>query len=206
MSNKVFISFRFADGNEYKEKLSDLFSNADDVINCSEDVDRSDMSEDTIQKYLYGKLKSSSVTIVLLTPQAVNHRKNIYEKYDDWMHDEIRYSLEDRENNRCNGLIAVYVPEAEPYVLSKTACFNCSERCSLDSIHQFDNLVSHNMMNVCDEYKTNKCVGVYDCNWDSYCSLVSWDEFINHHDDYIRIANEKRTMTYKYKIKKNLNL
>lgn len=41
----------------------------------------------------------------------MNHKKDFWGRYDDWMYDEIRYSLEDRENNRTNGLIAVYTPE-----------------------------------------------------------------------------------------------
>ena len=57
------------------------------------------MSEDTIKRYLYNKLKNTSVTIVLLTPDAVNHKKGYngfrYE-YNDWMYDEIKYSLDDK--------------------------------------------------------------------------------------------------------------
>ena len=60
------------------------------------------MSEDTIQEYLYDKLKDTSVTIVILTPDAVSYRKNWLGNYDDWLYDELRYSLEDRNNNRTN--------------------------------------------------------------------------------------------------------
>lgn len=52
LSNRVFISFRFRDGNKYKEELTELFHDSVKVINCSEDKDRSNMSEDTIRKYL----------------------------------------------------------------------------------------------------------------------------------------------------------
>lgn len=57
MATKVFISFRFSDGKELKEELIELFDSSTEVINRSEDVDRSEMSEDTIQEYLYEKLK-----------------------------------------------------------------------------------------------------------------------------------------------------
>lgn len=80
MATKVFISFRFSDGKEIKDELVDLFDESTEVINRSEDVDRSQMSEDTIQEYLYEKLKDTSVTIVLLTPEAVSYRKNSVEK------------------------------------------------------------------------------------------------------------------------------
>lgn len=205
MANRVFISFRFKDGNIYKEELTDIFKDSVEVINCSEDDDRSNMSEDTIKKYLYDKLRNTSVTIVLLTPEAVNHQKDWCGNYDDWMHDEIRFSLEDRENNRCNGLVAVYVPEAESSILCKSTCDKCSSRCSLTSVYNFDNLVRKNMMNIKDEYKTNPCDGVYDSDYDSYCSLVSWKEFKENFEDYITKADKKRSETFKYELKKNMN-
>ena len=118
MAKNVFISFRFSDGNRYKEYLSGLFDKYSDTIDYSEDVDRSRMSDVTIKQYLYGKLRRSSVTIVLLTPSAVNHKKNWMGNYDDWMYDEIRYSLESREGNRTNGLIAVYTPEATDLLIN----------------------------------------------------------------------------------------
>ena len=88
MARKVFISFRYKDGNKYKEDLSKLFASSNTVINCSENVDRSRMSEETIKRYLYDKLKNTSVTIVLLTPEAINHQKKyngFSYVYDDWI-------------------------------------------------------------------------------------------------------------------------
>ena len=39
MARKVFISFRYKDGNKYKEDLSKLFASSNTVINCSENVE-----------------------------------------------------------------------------------------------------------------------------------------------------------------------
>ena len=66
MARRIFISFRFSDGEAYKNQLTDLFDASTEIINCSEDEDRSKMSEDTIQKYLYSKLRTTSVTIILI--------------------------------------------------------------------------------------------------------------------------------------------
>ena len=112
MATKVFISFRFSDGKNIKDELVDLFDESTEIINRSEDTDRSQMSEETIRDYLYEKLKDTSVTIVLLTPKAVDYKKNFCWEYDDWLYDELRYSLEDRENNRTNGVVAVYTDDA----------------------------------------------------------------------------------------------
>jgi len=197
MARKVFISFRFSDGAKYKNELTQLFDSSTQVIDCSENQDRSSQSESTIKNYLYGKLKNTSVTIVIITPKAVEHQKNWRGEYDDWMYDEIRYSLEDRENNRCNGLIAVYTPEAKNLLISSTAN-------NLTTLRDVDNLFRKNMMNILPSYKKNPKEGVYDGTWDSYCSLVSWDDFKKNYADYIDKAEVKRENTYKYNIKKRL--
>ena len=46
MKRKVFISFRFSDGAQYKKELSDKFDEETKVINCSEDIDRSGCTEE----------------------------------------------------------------------------------------------------------------------------------------------------------------
>lgn len=155
------------------------------------------MSEDTIRKYLFGKLRRSSVTFVLLTPLAVNHKHNWRGEYDDWMYDEIRYSLENRENNRTNGLVAVYTPEAANMLVSINSNGNVS-------VKDVDNLFRKNMMNIKPEYKKNPTPGVYDRDYDSYCSLISWNDFVSNIGKYVDLAGSKKDATYKYNIVKRL--
>lgn len=197
MAKNVFISFRYSDGNYYKEYLSNLFDICSDTVDFSEDVDRSNMSDYTIKQYLYNKLRRSSVTIILLTPSAVNHKKNRRGAYDDWMYDEIRYSLEDRDGNRTNGLIAVYTPEAENMLVSKSYF-------GIVHVKKVDNLFRRNMMNVKQHYKRNPKSNNFDRNYDSYCSLIEWNEFINNIEMFIDIATQKRDDIYKYEITKRL--
>lgn len=142
MATKVFISFRFSDGKKIKDELVDLFDGSTEVINRSEDKDRSQMSEETIQDYLYDKLKDTSVTIVLLTPEAISYKKDLRGNYDDWLYDELRYSLENRENNRTNGVIAIYTDEAKDKVLDDSThyCQHCQQTKSCRSLKYFDNL------------------------------------------------------------------
>lgn len=194
MATKVFISFRFSDGNDLKEELVKLFDSSTEVINSSEDVDRSEMSEDTIQKYLYKKLKNTSVTIVLLTPEAVNYKKNWLGFYDDWLYDELRYSLEDRENNRTNGVVAIYTDESKDMLISDSThtCSVCNKETTCRSILDFDNLVRKNMLNVKDSYKANPCENLYNDEKDSYISLVHFDDFKKDCSKYIEAAKSKR--------------
>ena len=196
MARNVFISFRYSDGIDYKNRLVKLFDSYYDTVDFSEDQDRSQMSEETIRRYLYGKLRRSSVTIVLLTPLAVNHNHDWLGNYDDWIYDEIRYSLEDRESNRTNGLVAVYTPEAERKFVSTS---NGSIM-----VNDVDNLFRKNMMNVIDKYKRNPNPGIFDRDYDSYCSLISWNDFTSNIGKYVDIAAQKRNETYKYDIVKRL--
>lgn len=206
MAKNVFISFRFSDGNVYKEEMVKWFDSCEDTVDCSEDEDRSGQSEETIRKYLYAKLKRSSVTIVLLTPNAIKHQRNRYNKIDDWMYDEIRYSLEDRDGNRTNGLIAVYTPEAESMLITKSThiCDVCNKETPITIVKRVNNLFRENMMNVKLEYKKNKCENIYDSDYDSYCSLVSFEDFKKNLGTYIDIATEKRENKDHYKLKVHL--
>ena len=205
MATKIFISFRFSDGHKYKEELEEYFKNNEYIINCSEDEDRSTMSDETIKSYLYDKLSQTSVTIFIVTPESLNHIKK-QNKYDDWIYDELRYSLEDREGNRSNGLIAVYTDEVKDLLIkeNKHKCIICREEKAVDTVLDVDNLFRKNMMNIKDEYKLNKCEGVYDRDHDSYCSLISWNDFIRNPSSYIESAKEKRNQIDEYNLIKRL--
>ncbi len=197
MARNVFISFRYSDGITYKNRLVQLFNSYYDTVDYSEDQDRSQMSEETIRRYLYSKLRRSSVTIILLTPKAVNHHKKWNGEYDDWMYDEIRFSLEDRDNNRTNGLVAVYTPEAESMLVKRG-------NDGTIIVNAVDNLFRKNMMNVKPAYKKHQTEGTYDRDYDSYCSLITWDEFVANIGKYVDLAFDKRNELYKYNIVKRM--
>lgn len=206
MATKVFISFRFSDGKVIKDELVDLFNESTEVINWSEDTDRSQMSDDTIQEYLYERLKDTSVTIVLLTPKAVDYSKNLWGEYDDWLYDELRYSLEDRMNNRTNGVVAIYTNDAKDKLISESthSCSQCQETQSCRSLKNFDNLVRKNMVNIKNSYKKNPCDNLYDAEHDSYISLVSLEEFKQDYTKYIDNAKEKRDRLHEFEISKRM--
>ena len=207
MATKVFISFRFSDGKKIKDELVDLFDGSTEVINRSEDKDRSQMSEETIQDYLYDKLKDTSVTIVLLTPEAISYKKDWLGRYDDWLYDELRYSLEDRKNNRTNGVIAIYTDEAKDKVLDDSThyCQHCQQTKSCRSLKSFDNLARKNMLNIKPKFKKNPCNDLYSDEYDSYISLVSFEVFKKDYKKYIDNAKEKRNRIEEFEIKKRMN-
>lgn len=206
MATNVFVSFRFSDGVDLKEKLVELFDSSTEVINRSEDKDRSEMTDETIQKYLYKKLKDTSVTIVILTPNAINYEKDPFGEYDDWLYDELRYSLEDRTDNRTNGVIALYTDESKESLMktSTHTCNVCNKESSCRTILSFDNLVRKNMMNVKEEYKANSCENLYDDEKDSYISLVHFDDFKEDYKNYIDKAKDKRNRKDEFDLVKRM--
>lgn len=60
------------------------------------------------------------------------------------------------------------------------------------------------MMNVKPSYKKNSEPGVYDRDYDSYCSLVPLDEFKRDFVNLIGIASWKRDNKYRYDIVKRI--
>ena len=98
------------------------------------------------------------------------------------------------------------MPEAKKYLIKESThtCDVCKKQKSTLCILEVDNLFRKNMMNIKEEYKLNLCNGLYDSNWDSYCSLVAWDDFLENYQMYIDIAEQKREELYKYDLKKEL--
>jgi hypothetical protein len=207
LARRVFISFRFSDGAEYKEELCKLFDQDDDVIDCSEDEDRSGMSEETIRRYLYDKLARTSVTIVLLTPEAIEYRRDRFDKIDDWMYDELRYSLEDRDNNVTNGVVAVYTSEAKDLLIEECThkCDMCREESRVTGLKDVNNLARKNMLNIKESHKKHQCVGVYDRLEDSYVSLISFEDFKSDVNKYIENAVSKRERRNEFNLVKRMD-
>ncbi|MFW5890717.1 MAG: molecular chaperone Tir [bacterium] len=207
MKRKIFISFRFDDGFNVKENLVSFLEKRDLIVNKSEDVDRSNMSDDSIEEYLFEKLRDTSITLVILTPNAINYKINHLGELDDWLYDELRYSLYERKGNTINGVIALYTEDAKESLMrsSKSFCQTCKSQHTSSLISDFNNLVRKNMMNVKPSFKKNSCDGYYDSNYDSYISLVAINDFMANPDHYLDIAYDKRKSCNQYNLVKRLS-
>lgn len=206
MATNVFVSFRFKDGKELKDDLINLFDSSTEVKNRSEDVNRSEMTDETIRMYLYEKLKRTSVTIVILSSEAVDYRKNNFGDYDDWLYDELRYSLENRSENLTNGIIALYTDDSKAKLIESSIhyCSTCNEEQKSTTILNFDNLVRKNMLNVKKNFKKESCENLYDREKDSYITLVHFEEFKKNYKDYIDKAKIKRDRKDEFNLVKRM--
>lgn len=196
MANKVFVSFRYKDGNAYKKEIVELLKSQQYTIDVSESEDRSQFTDDTIQKYLYNKIRDSTITIVILTPEAINYQRT-NGNIDDWLYDEVSYSLKQYEGKRSNGVIAIYPLESENIIFSRVD----NKRRTFNTL---ENLAKKNSCNVKDAYKVCTDEGWYDESKDCYVSFIPYHEFKNDMKQYIDNAVDKRNRIDQFKITKEL--
>ena len=114
--------------------------------------------------------------------------------------------MEDRKNNRTNGVIAVYTDDAKDMILESSShyCAHCQETKLCRTLKSFDNLARKNMLNIKQSYKKNPCNNLYDDSYDSYISLVSLAEFKHDYTKYIDNAKDKRDRLYEFNIYKRM--
>jgi MTH538 TIR-like domain (DUF1863) len=107
ITRNCFISYHHANDNIYLEELRDLISDIS-IADYSLKNDIGDLAEETIYKKIREKMRSCSVTIVLIGNRT-GHRKWI-----DW---EIwaslrayRHPYDDLKTFKPNGLLGIYLP------------------------------------------------------------------------------------------------
>ncbi|MGR6005673.1 hypothetical protein ACT7CR_06920 [Bacillus paranthracis] len=122
------------------------------------------------------------------------------------LYDELKYSLEDRNENRTNGVVAVYTNESKGLILSKSShtCSVCNQESNCGVILDFDNLVRKNVLNVKTTYKSNPPNNLFDEDKGSYISLVNIDDFKKDYVKYIEAAKEKRDRKDEFELVKKM--
>ncbi len=189
---KLFVSFRFSDGESLKNKLVDKLS--DYSINKSESEDRSGNSDEVIWEYLKEKLKDTSITVSIITPDALNYSRNS-SGIDDWLYDEQRFSLHDRDSNRTNGMIALYTDDTARHLYDtvKHKCGICNEEKDVKIMKERNCLLSRNVTVLKNNaQKVCNCTTLFDSHRDCYVSFIHFDDFLSNPKKYIDIAIEKR--------------
>ncbi|MFM9985618.1 MAG: TIR domain-containing protein [Flavobacteriales bacterium] len=116
MRHKTFISYHYANDENYKIAFKKIFSDIHDVIVPWEveigDIDPNQKSEIIRQKIRDQYLSESTVTVVLIGSQTWQR------KHVDW---EIASSIRDTKANPRSGLIGIFLPS---YALSSENRYN----------------------------------------------------------------------------------
>lgn len=191
MVKRVFISYKYPEGIEYRERLiSKLEKGSYKYLgenNKTKDISHFD--DAAIGNILGRKIYSTDVTIILVSP-------NIRES--DWIPWEISYSLREIKrqniNSSRNGMIAVVLPDRfnrYDYVFNRTFAGDSINTRNLPDI------ITNNMFNATDESRHHHS----DTRFGSYISIYRWDEFCENMNEIINTAYTKSVnMTHLFNI------
>ena len=183
MSQKIFVSYKYADSNVFQINRNwntTARSYVDDFISRSEgkdfmiykgekdDEDLSEFTNDTIWGKLKEKIFDSSLTIVFISPNMKVWCK--YER-DQWIPSEVSYSLKEHSRNgrisHSNALLYVILPD-------KSGSYSYK---------------SHmNQFNIIEQ---NERIG--------YAEVVQWNHFLLNMPGYIENANNRSKRIKPYK-------
>ena len=178
MDKRIFISYKFGEGNRYRDKLiSRIEQGSYKYLGETKDSSNiSLMNDATVGSILSDKLFSTHVTIVLVTPNI--NRSN-------WIPWEISYSLrlinKSHRNSTRNGIVAVVVPNEDnsyDHVIKKT------DDGREINIQFFPDIMKRNMFNPSRQSSYNST----DKDFGTYISVYKWDEFCSDMNDIINKA------------------
>lgn len=209
---KVFVSYKFSDVVEGRENSFNFRDELIDILGDNgktykgEDGDSNDMSDyndDQVVAKIAPYVKNSSITVVLITPNAKNSK---------WIPWEISMSLRQRtykneQNMTRNGIVGVYLPLdywKRPVESGGTYGFYKKQKeCGVitHSTNEYPKIIADNTFNLKDGSFTCEngcCTNAYSSDEGSYIELVEWDEFIKDTEKYFERAWKRRENFEKY--------
>lgn len=119
-NRKIFVSYKYADSNVqyfnggntpryYVNYLEENHVSGNDIFKGERDNESlAEFKDETIRTHLKDKIRDSSVTIVLISPNMLDLLKN---EKDQWIPWEISYSLKKLDGKGENGIVAVVLPD-----------------------------------------------------------------------------------------------
>lgn len=226
MGRKIFVSYKYADDDVFNVNNEDnstvrsyvdiLEEKIDDSSHIykgeSDGEDLSQLSESTIWSKLKDRIRDSTLTIVMISPNMKTFWK--LEKYQ-WIPQEISYSLKEisRKNSngdpvtsKTNALLAIVLPDSNnsySYYTYQNSC--CDTGCRVLKTDTLFSIMRNNMFNIKNPDKRSCDTG--STIWSgqvSYMPSVTWDDFISNIDYYINLAYEIQENIDDYNICKEI--
>lgn len=202
-----------ATGRAYVNKLEEVLGKDNILKGEKQDESLEGKSEPQIWELLKPRVHDSSITLALITRGM--KEGGVAEK-DQWIPNEIRYSLWEQErggkNSLTNGLLGVIVPDRNgnyDHVYGQSDCTCCQ---NIQILKKYNNPYLFEILkgNIFNKKHDNgrKCDGcsmrIYNGNH-SYLKLVKWDEFIkdNNYEDYIKVVEDIKNEKDNYDIQKD---
>ncbi|EOU1777019.1 TIR domain-containing protein [Clostridium perfringens] len=228
MGNKIFVSYKYADDNvknitgdfwtsctvrDYVDEVEKVLKDTNHIYKGESDgEDLSKLSDGTIWDKLKKRIRDSSITIVMISPNMKEVGKE--DKWQ-WIPREISYSLKEvsRINSKgepitskTNAMIAVVLPDrygSYSYYIEDKKC--CSSNCRSLSTYKLFDILKDNMFNLKDaetkECETNSKIWYGES---SYIESVKWDDFKDDMQKYIDKAYNRQDNIEDYEIRKEV--
>lgn len=229
MGYKIFVSYKYADSDvyditnnyyeictvrDYVDEVEKTLKDATEHIykGESDGEDLSKLSEETIWAKLKDRIRDSSLTIVMISP---NMKELFKEDKNQWIPREISYSLKEVSRidksgravtSKTNAMIAVVLPDKNnsySYYIEDKSC--CNSRCRSLSTYKLFNILKNNMFNLKDA-ETNLCSNGSNI-WHGescYIESVKWDDFKENMQKYIDKAYDRQNNIENYEICKEV--
>ena len=192
MARKTFISYKYSDSRELRDKIIQELGSDSQYYRGESGYsdDLSSRSAEYIKSYLKDMIYNTSVTIVIVSPQMLQSR------WIDW---EIEYSLKniprDGRISKTNGIVCV---------VQKSGFFNSSDK-GYNWIKNYDGYLDRSKLSsIILENRHNNIEGNYKTSSENYIDIVLEDEFLNNPNKHIEEAYNKSRSLEKYNIAKQI--
>ncbi|MCU5063570.1 TIR domain-containing protein [Bacillus cereus] len=198
MAYKTFISYKYSEAKDLRDSIVEALGDDGKYYQgeTSESPDLTDKTTDYIKDKLKDMIYSTSVTIVVISPNM---------KLSNWIDWEIEYSLKEiKRNDRksgTNGILGVVKKYNGGYSWLRPSVQNSDGHTSIQTNNQYlYDIIHMNRFNqnppeyICDECETvNSLTG-------SYVSLINEEDFLKDPNKYIENAYNKSKNTSNYNL------
>ena len=200
MAHKTFISYKFSEAQELRDKIIEALGEDSKYYNgeTADSPDLTDTKTENIKNNLKNMIWGTSVTIVIISPNMTK---------SNWIDWEIEYSLKEIKRNdktsRINGIVGVIMKYNESYNWIRTETKNSDGHISVstDNDKLCPIIVKNRFNQNPKEYFCEACKTV-DSLMGSYISLVEEEDFLANPNKYIDNAFDKSKNINNYDITK----
>ncbi|SDO02265.1 MTH538 TIR-like domain [Psychrobacillus sp. OK028] len=201
MAYKTFISYKYSEAKDLRDRIVGALGEDAKYYQgeTSESPDMSDKTTDYIKDKLKDMIYSTSVTIVVISPNLI---------LSNWIDWEIEYALKQiKRNDRTsgtNGVLGVVMKYNGGYSWLRSSVINSDGHTAIQTNNEYlYDIIHKNRFNQePPEYNCDVCKNI-DVLTGSYISLINEEDFLNDPNKYINNAYDKSKNTSNYSLTKN---
>lgn len=200
MAYNTFISYKYSEAKDLRDRIVDSLGEDSKYYKgeTSETPDLSDKKTEYIRENLKNLIYSTSVTIVIVSPNM---------KKSNWIDWEIEYSLKQiKRNDRTsgtNGILGIVMKYNNDYSWLRTSIFHSDGHTmiSTDTSYLYD-IINKNRLNENPvKYACEDCQSISVLEG-SYISLIEEEKFLKNPNKYIENAYNKSKNTSNYDLRR----